>query len=80
MEAAIGDALPYRARATPASARQTYLDDHDTDELEYSTTSPPIPHPMEEPCHEDSISWYRGHLQKTPRFAAEQPRFPTRCP
>ena len=33
MEAAIGDAPPYLARATPASARQTYLDDHDTDEL-----------------------------------------------
>lgn len=34
MEAAIGDVPPYLARATPVSARQTYLDDHDTDELE----------------------------------------------
>ena len=80
MEAAIGDVPSYRARATPASARQTYLDDHDTDELEMLHGIAFYSPSLEEPRHEDSISWYRGHLQKTPRFAAAQPRSPTHGP
>lgn len=62
MEAAIGDVPPYLARATPASARQTYLDDHDTDELEILHGIVSYSPSLEEPRHEDSISWYRGHL------------------